>query len=553
MKTGITPAMAAHLLGTVTTLCRVCRIIREDEVAVYLTEHDRDLPYEGNAYLSSPGFSSGAIGNAASLAPDAFDLQTVLSDGHISRADVRAGRYDYAQIEVAMVNWADTTMGEIPLRGGRLGEVRLSPSGMVTAELPGLAFRLGQNLLSTYQPQCRWDLGQTPGCGVSIYPAVLGREMAVQAGQFYRVPTKSPSGLTWPNLLQNHSFELDGKLTATNEITGWSVDTNNVDVDDEQEELIADDGTYFLGGSLYTTQVSQTVDLVAAGVSGAHVDAGNVTTDLSVKRANSDVDDTGRVRLQVLDADQAVLATLYDSGEEAVSPLDTWIDRGDTGMVLPSGTRYLKVLLGLSVVSSPCSAAFDNAVLSVSDSAGTNTYHELYENRVYEVTTGGTTAVAQPAYDTTPGNTTTDGTAVLTCRDAFMRHAWVGTLITRKRLTIVVDEPRAIDDWFRGGALVFETGDNVGRAHEIRTWDGDLALLVAYLDLPFLPNPGDRIRLYAGCNKRLGDEDAPGDCNEKFNNVINFGGDPFVPGEDIPKSSSGGPVSSWRKKNPRGR
>lgn len=126
-------------------------------------------------------------------------------------------------------------------------------------------------------------------------------------------------------------------------------------------------------------------------------------------------------------------------------------------------------------------------------------------------------------------------------------------MITRKRLTIVVDEPRAIDDWFRGGALVFETGDNVGRAHEIRTWDGDLALLVAYLDLPFLPNPGDRIRLYAGCNKRLGDEDAPGDCNEKFNNVINFGGDPFVPGEDIPKSSSGGPVSSWRKKNPRGR
>ena len=50
---------------------------------------------------------------------------------------------------------------------------------------------------------------------------------------------------------------------------------------------------------------------------------------------------------------------------------------------------------------------------------------QVYEDRIYEVTAAGTTDAEQPTYDTTIGNPTTDGTAMLTARDSFMRVAVV--------------------------------------------------------------------------------------------------------------------------------
>ena len=37
---------------------------------------------------------------------------------------------------------------------------------------------------------------------------------------------------------------------------------------------------------------------------------------------------------------------------------------------------------------------------------------------------------------------------------------------------------------------------------------------------------GDGFDVYAGCNKTIAD------CRDKFNNVINYRGEPYVPGSD---------------------
>lgn len=149
-----------------------------------------------------------------------------------------------------------------------------------------------------------------------------------------------------------------------------------------------------------------------------------------------------------------------------------------------------------------------------------------YENRIYEVTTAGTTAVAQPVYDETPGNTTTDGTAVLTARQAWTRHAVVATVTDRRVFTITVDEARAVDGWFANGAVTFESGDNDGKTTEIKEWIESSSRVTTYLPLPFDIQVGDRLRLYAGCDKMRAT------CFEKFNNVINFRGEPDLPGLD---------------------
>jgi uncharacterized phage protein (TIGR02218 family) len=71
--------------------------------------------------------------------------------------------------------------------------------------------------------------------------------------------------------------------------------------------------------------------------------------------------------------------------------------------------------------------------------------------------------------------------------------------------------------------VTFLTGANAGAQREIRLHGEDGQLFV-YDPLPFDIEVGDDVRLVAGCDKTLAT------CRDKFNNVINFRGEPFIPG-----------------------
>jgi uncharacterized phage protein (TIGR02218 family) len=78
--------------------------------------------------------------------------------------------------------------------------------------------------------------------------------------------------------------------------------------------------------------------------------------------------------------------------------------------------------------------------------------------------------------------------------------------------------------WFDDGFLQFTSGVLNGRAYEIKSWDG--ATLNLYLPVPEQPAPGDTFFIEPGCNHLLSD------CRDKFNNVVNFRGEPTIPGMD---------------------
>ena len=153
-------------------------------------------------------------------------------------------------------------------------------------------------------------------------------------------------------------------------------------------------------------------------------------------------------------------------------------------------------------------------------------FQSAYENRVYEVTTAGTTDSAQPTYDTDVGATTTDGTAVLTARDSLTRHATIASVVDDLNVTITVSDSKAVDDWFNGGALIFEEGDNSGVVREIVDWVQSSGRVTTFLPFPATPVVGQRVRVYPGCDKRLST------CRDRFDNVLNFRGEPFIPGPD---------------------
>jgi hypothetical protein len=163
---------------------------------------------------------------------------------------------------------------------------------------------------------------------------------------------------------------------------------------------------------------------------------------------------------------------------------------------------------------------------------------QIYEDRIYEVTTAGTTDTGQPVYDTTIGNPTTDGTAVLTARDGFMRLATVAD-VTSNRVFEVSDALDAFaDGWFSNGALTFETGANTGRTLEIKGWTQTTRALELWEPAKRAVQVGDQFRLYAGCSKRVVE-----DCRDKFQipgsllfadgNARNFRGEPYVPGSAL--------------------
>lgn len=95
----------------------------------------------------------------------------------------------------------------------------------------------------------------------------------------------------------------------------------------------------------------------------------------------------------------------------------------------------------------------------------------------------------------------------------------------------VLDVPLLEDfglGWFAQGRVVFVDGPAAGMAGFVRREErsGNLRRLILWAAFGVAPQPGDRLRLEAGCDKRFET------CRLKFSNQANFRGFPHVPGDD---------------------
>jgi uncharacterized phage protein (TIGR02218 family) len=87
------------------------------------------------------------------------------------------------------------------------------------------------------------------------------------------------------------------------------------------------------------------------------------------------------------------------------------------------------------------------------------------------------------------------------------------------------------DAYGQDGRAVFFGGQNDGFETRIKTYTltgTPTGIVVLHERTPFTMLNGETAVLYPGCNKRL-----QGDCKNKFNNVLNFQGEPFIPGSDL--------------------
>lgn len=161
----IPSALASHLAGDATTLCTCWRVTRTDKQVFGFTDHDRDLTLLGTVFHAASGFSASDAEAETGLAAPSSEVAGAFSSDVITEADLIAGRYDGARIEVYRVNWQDVSQ-YLLLKVQEIGEVKRQ-TGQFTAELRSFAAKLSQEQGRTFGRRCDAALGDAR-CGVSM-------------------------------------------------------------------------------------------------------------------------------------------------------------------------------------------------------------------------------------------------------------------------------------------------------------------------------------------------------------------------------------------------
>ena len=191
----ISPQLEAHFEGGLTTLATCWKITREDSTELGFTDHDELLTIDSVDYDSIAGFTPTTVENKSNMSVDNLDVEGQVFPSKITEEDLLAGLYDYAEIEIFIVNYEDLAQGKLVVKRGRLGEVTLN-SQMFQAEVRGLTQHLSQTIGDVFSPSCRAILGDSK-CKVAL------------AG--FTVST------TVSEVTNNQTF----KATALTEAAGW--------------------------------------------------------------------------------------------------------------------------------------------------------------------------------------------------------------------------------------------------------------------------------------------------------------------------------------------
>ncbi len=537
-----------HIGLEVTTLARCWRMtsVVVSDLVVNLTSYDRRMTIDlmdgtgDQVYVPTSSFNTTAISNDISLSVDNLDIKGILNADEVDKNDLRRGLYDHATIEIFVLDYTTIGDGIIKLRKGTIGEVKYNRSGYFEAELRGLTQLYTRNIVRTYVAECDADLGDVR-CKIPIAPPKVLRSTSYLLNDFVKANNSEFISLT----VLNPDAE-------TGDTTNWTDDTGTLAVKSTSPDPF--EGSFYFRGGLSEALTVAHQDIAIPAPQETPIDAGNRDVILSwVQNAFATNNDNGEMQIEFFDGSPgSSLGPVVGAG--LTVPI-VWTRR-TLELTVPALCRTIRIFIrSVRQMGSDNDAYFEDIALNLVDT--TIALATDFDDRIYKVTTAGTTAAVQPTFDTGVGNTTADGTVVFTTEEAWSRAIEViavdGTEL-RKIFTVTELTPNSSgvtagrdffdDDSMNGGVVIWETGDNAEVAMEIRDFTADDGatieqILETFIDLPFNVVIGDKARVYRGCFKRW-----ELDCIAIFANGKNHRGWPLIPGEDQvfqspdPKASS---------------
>ena len=165
MKT-VSAALESHLQQETTTLATCIKVTLTTGEVFGFTDHDQNLIIDGITYNADSGYTASAIASNHTLAVDNLDIEAFLDSDLITESDLLAGRWNYAAIEMFMVNYNDLSQGSLKLRKGTLGEIKIKDTSFTT-EIRGMAQPLQQAIGELYSASCRVKRFGDARCGVN--------------------------------------------------------------------------------------------------------------------------------------------------------------------------------------------------------------------------------------------------------------------------------------------------------------------------------------------------------------------------------------------------
>lgn len=169
----------------VASLAFCWRLERKDGAGLALTSHDRALVVGGVRYEPAPGMTPSAIRSEMGLEPRSSEVAGALSSAAISEADILAGRWDGAALELTAVDWEVPADAAIELLSGELGQVAAKDSAF-SVDLLGAAAGLERPVCPLTSPECRAELGD-PRCGEDMAGRTLRAKVVAAAGHVITV------------------------------------------------------------------------------------------------------------------------------------------------------------------------------------------------------------------------------------------------------------------------------------------------------------------------------------------------------------------------------
>jgi len=560
-------------------------------------------------YSAQESVSRTNIASDSELNVDNLDVIGVFDNVMLKEQELRRGLFDFADFKIFVFNHQDKTDGIVKIFRGQLGEVITTKQSIFRVQVRSLVQVYSKQTGESYSKDCRADLGDIR-CRVPLYwdteePANktdrtfpvshIAPNIAYQLGDFVLIPTapspddcaqivmnfEGADGSTGLPGMQNIGTEGDPTVGGTAQIDTAQAPAGG----DSTSSLLLDGNSDFI----------QWTDRASFEITGDVTMQGNIRLGVTsaIQTIASQWDSTGNQRswifrvgstnvLEFHISTTGIASTDFVSGTTVLttgvdyhvavtrtgSTWEIWLDGvsegtftqatdpiNSTGLLLV-GTVFevslihwfngwidsFEFLNGFSRWSAPFTPPTGNKTVTTAP-----LIWEDYGDRIYEVTTAGTTDPCVQTPNQTILGTHSQGSAVMTANHSWMRFAQVTAVdsVDPRRIFTVTELtptsgqtvganrlPSALgfpNDWLNGGAAFFESGNDAGRTMEVRDFTEGVGSQVIELisDLPFDVVIGDKLRVFPGCDK------TNAICISKFNSGITFVGEPYVPGENI--------------------
>jgi uncharacterized phage protein (TIGR02218 family) len=167
MSRTINATLQTRLDSGSTNLCHIFTVTRRDGTIKRFTDLNTDLVFSGNTYLSTDSLSVSAITSSTNNGIQSTNCGVIFSSSGISEIDVVRGLYDNTIVELAIVDYTDTSLGKIVLLTGTLSVINIGNKKQGQFEINGMLSRGDRRIGEYYSAQCRADLGDAR-CGISL-------------------------------------------------------------------------------------------------------------------------------------------------------------------------------------------------------------------------------------------------------------------------------------------------------------------------------------------------------------------------------------------------